>query len=436
MKFQKSPNPISYNSDKNIGFISTRFAGTDGVTLESAKWAQVLWDDKNVSYWYAGRLDRHPDISMCVPEAFFGHSENQWINDRIWGTTYRSRLVSERIQEMAKYLKETLYDFVDKFHIDIIVPQNVLTIPMHLPLGVALTEFINETQIPTIAHHHDFYWERDRFSVNCVKDYLDMAFPCKGDNIRHAVINQAAQEQLSLRKGASSLLIPNVFDFDNPPLKMDDYAKDFREEVGLEEDDIFILQPTRIVPRKGIEHAIKLVGLLNDPRCKLVISHDAGDEGFEYQHMLEELAHEEGVDLRFIADRVSDIRQLNKDGKKMYTLWDLYPHADLVTYPSIYEGFGNALLEALYFRVPIVVNRYSIFIQDIEPKGFRLPVMDGFVTASVLKQVQRILSDREYRQQMVDHNYALGRKFYSYSALRRSLRTIITSLTGLNPAGS
>jgi glycosyltransferase involved in cell wall biosynthesis len=247
------------------------------------------------------------------------------------------------------------------------------------------------------------------------------------------VINQAAQEQLSLRKGASSLLIPNVFDFDNPPPEVDDYAQDFREEVGLAEDDVFILQPTRIVPRKGIEHAIKLVGLLNDPRCKLVISHDAGDEGFEYQHMLEELAHEEGVELRFISDRVAEIRQLNKDGKKMYTLWDLYPHADLVTYPSIYEGFGNALLEALYFRVPVVVNRYSIFIQDIEPKGFRLPVMDGFVTSGVLKQVRRILSDREYRQEMVDHNYSLARKFYSYSALRRNLRTIITSLTGLSP---
>ncbi|MBW2740453.1 MAG: hypothetical protein JRE64_16770 [Deltaproteobacteria bacterium] len=27
---------------KNIGFVSTRFAGTDGVTLESSKWAQVI----------------------------------------------------------------------------------------------------------------------------------------------------------------------------------------------------------------------------------------------------------------------------------------------------------------------------------------------------------------------------------------------------------
>ena len=58
------------------------------------------------------------------------------------------------------------------------------------------------------------------------------------------------------------------------------------------------------------------------------------------------------------------------EGKKVYTLWDLYHHADFVTYPSIYEGFGNALLEAIYFRKACLINRYSIFIRDIEPKGF------------------------------------------------------------------
>jgi len=425
--------PFTYNSAQNIGFISTRFAGTDGVTLESAKWAQVLWDDKNISYWYAGLLDRHQDISMCVPEAFFGHPQNVWINERIWGIQARSPLVSERIRAMTDYLKKTLYEFVDRFKIDIIVPQNALTIPMHLPLGIALTEFINETNIPTIAHHHDFYWERTRFSVNCVRDYLDMAFPCTGSNVRHVAINQAAQEQLSLRKGVSSMLIPNVFDFDNPLPETDDYSKDVREEIGLEKDDIFILQPTRIVPRKGIELAIKLVGLLNNPKCKLVISHEAGDEGFEYQHMLQELANEEHVELRFISDRVSEVRQLNQDGQKTYTLWDLYPHADLVTYPSIYEGFGNALLEAFYFRVPVVVNRYSIFIQDIEPKGFQVPVMDGYVTNRLVREVRQLLDDPAHREACVEHNYNLARRFYSYSALRRTLRTIITSLTGLSP---
>ena len=53
---------------QNIGFISTRFAGTDGVSLESSKWAEVLWHHKHVSYWFGGKLDRADDISMEVPE--------------------------------------------------------------------------------------------------------------------------------------------------------------------------------------------------------------------------------------------------------------------------------------------------------------------------------------------------------------------------------
>ena len=39
-------------------------------------------------------------------------------------------------------------------------------------------------------------------------------------------------------------------------------------------------------------------------RCKLVISHEAGDEGYEYLGMLEQLAKEEGVDMRIVAHRV------------------------------------------------------------------------------------------------------------------------------------
>lgn len=418
---------------KNIGFVSTRFAGTDGVSLESAKWAEVLWNgDRHISYWYSGRSDREPGISFVVPEAYFGHGENEWINERIWNRSRRDPLVTARIHDMAAYLKRSLYRFVDRFSIDLLVPQNVLTIPMHVPLGVALTQFLSETGMPAIAHHHDFYWERTRFSVNCVADFLDMAFPPSLSNIRNVVINRSAEEQLALRKGNSALLVPNVFDFEKAAPKPDEYAADVREEIGLSKEDIFVLQPTRIVPRKGIEHAIKIVGMLRDPRMKLVVSHDSGDEGNEYKHLLEEMAREERVDLRFIADRISEVRQYDDQGRKLYTLWDLYPHADLVTYPSTYEGFGNALLESIYFRKPVVMNRYSIFVQDIEPKGFRLALMDGVVSSRVVDEVRKILDDRPYREEMVSHNYRVAKQFYSYAVLRRSLRTLMTSLTGLN----
>ena len=423
------PSPVT---NHRVGFVSTRFSGHDGVTLESAKWAEVLWEDRHTSFWYAGLLDRDPNVSMCVPEAHFTHQENEWINARIWGVTHRSRLVTQRIHDMAAYLKATLYEFVERFGIEILIPQNVLTIPMHLPLGVAMAEFLAETQMPTIAHHHDFYWERDRFSINAVTDFLDMAFPHRGQNIRHVVINQQAQEQLSLRKGVSSMLVPNVFAFENSPPPPDEYCADFRQEVGLAEDDIVVLQPTRIVPRKGIENAIRLIGRLKNQKCKLVITHEAGDEGMEYQHLLEELAKEEQVDLRIISDRITDVRRTDQDGRKTYTLWDAYAHANLVTYLSTYEGFGNALLEAFYFRVPVVINRYSIFIQDIEPKGFMLPMMDGFVTTKLIGQIERILEDETFRNQIVESNYQLATQYYGYAPLRRNLQTLIASLPGLS----
>ena len=165
-----------------------------------------------------------------------------------------------------------------------------------------------------------------------------------------------------------------------------------------------------------------------------MISHDAGDEGHDYKQRLEEMAQHEGVDLRFFAARIGEIRQVDHEGNKIYTLWDVYKHADLMTYPSTYEGFGNALLEAIYFRVPVVINRYSIYVQDIEPKGFKLLEMDGFITTDLVEEVRRVIEDQAYRKSVVEHNYEVARHYYSYSVLRRVLRTHIAALTGEVPS--
>ena len=413
-----------------LGFVSTRFAGTDGVSLESSKWEDVFKKDGYECYWFAGKSDRPAEVSMCIPEAYFGHHEIQWINSQLWDHTSRNSLVSRRIRDIAKYLKTRLYDFVQKFDIDTLIIENALAIPMHVPLGVAITEFMVETNIPCIGHHHDFYWERSRFQVNAVSDYLEMSFPPREIDLQHVVINQTARETLAWRKGLSSILVPNVLDFENPPEPADSYSADIREEIGLKEGDVMILQPTRIVPRKGIERAIELVEMLNDPKYKLVISHDAGDEGYEYKQTLQELVDDAGVSIHFIATQIGDARRLNNEGEKIYTLWDLYPYADLVTYPSLYEGFGNAFLESIYFKIPLLINRYDIYARDIEPKGFRVAMMDGILTKKVVDEVRRILDDKDYRNAMVEYNYKLAVNFYSYSVLQRKLRMLMANIEG------
>ena len=411
-----------------IGFISTRLAGLDGVSLETKKWAEILEEEGFECYYFAGELEDLPkEKTVLVEEAHFKHPNILGIYNECFGKARREGEVTRNIHETKKRLKKEIVDFVNKFGIELLIAENSLTIPLNIPLGIAITEFISESKFPTIAHHHDFYWERKRLLVNSVGEYLHMAFPPVLPSIRHVVINSNADRELSFRTGISSTIIPNVLDFETPLPALDDYAADVRENFGIKKDELFILQPTRVVQRKGIEHAIELTSRLGK-KAKLVISHASGDEGFEYEQRLREYSKMLGVDTLFISKRINDHRAINGQGEKVYTIWDIYPHADLVTYPSTYEGFGNAFLEAIYCRKPIVVNKYVIYILDIEPKGFKVITLDGYVNDDAVKRTKEILADPEKREKMVKHNYRLAKRYFSLSVLRRKLKNLIREI--------
>lgn len=414
---------------RRIGFVSTRFAGTDGVSLESAKWAEVLERLGHVCFYWAGSSDRPPERSMVVPEALFTHPDVQAIYTAAFSKRLRPPEISTRVEQLSEYLKQQMYQFVRRFDIELLIVQNALAIPMNIPLGLGLTEFIAETGFPTVAHHHDFFWERKRFLVNCVWDYVNMAFPPHLPSIRHVVINSSAANQLSLRTGISSLLIPNVMDFDHPPPPPDDYSRDVRSALAVAPDELLFLQPTRVVQRKGIEHAIELVHRL-DRKARLVISHAAGDEGDDYERRVRQFAGLLKVQTTFVADIIRDRRGQTPDGRKIYTLGDVYPQADLVTYPSDIEGFGNAFLEAVYYRRPIMVNNYSIFDIDIRPKGFWVIEFDGYVTDDTVRQVEHVLQDAQLSRAMVEHNYQVAQRHYSYATLERRLQTLLADCFG------
>jgi hypothetical protein len=412
---------------KNIGFISTRFAGIDGVSLEANKWAEVLEKDGHSCYWFAGELDRAPTRCFLVPEAHFKDEENKWVNENIIGRKVRDISVTDEIHALRQVLKRKIYKYVRKFEIAILIIENALSIPMQIPLGLALTEVISEMRMPTIAHHHDFWWERTRFLINSCWDYIRMAFPPNLPNIKHVVINSAAQEELALRTGITSTIIPNVLNFENPPAINLNQARKWRADIGLNDDDIMILNPTRIIDRKGIEYAIELVKGLKDSRYKLVISHESGDEGFEYTKWLESNALLHRVDLRLYKAQISDPLSSNASNQEGYSLWDIYPSADFITYPSLHEGFGNALLEAIYFKKPILINRYATFIRDIEPKGFNFVVMDRFITSEIVQMVKGLMESSERKEKMVNLNYNIANRHYSYIELQKNLSGLIAS---------
>jgi glycosyltransferase involved in cell wall biosynthesis len=314
--------------------------------------------------------------------------------------------------------------------LELLIVENALSIPMNVPLGLGISEFIAETSIPTIGHHHDFGWERSRFSVNSASDYLGAAFPPNHNSISHVVINSFAASQLASRKGISSTLIPNVMDFENPPPPPDDYAKDIRQELDIPPEEFILIQPTRIVPRKRIELAIELTRRLDLP-CVLLITHESGDEGTDYENYLQDFAKLLGVRVIFGTKRINHYRSKLPDGKKIYSLADAYQQADLVSYPSTIEGFGNAFLETIYYKRPIIISTYEIFKTDIQPKGFRVVGFDDFITKETVRLARYVLENPEFSQQMADYNYETGRRYYSYTNLEANLRVLLKRCAGI-----
>jgi hypothetical protein len=279
--------------------ISTRFAGTDGVSLETAKWATVLERMGYECFYFCGECDRPNEKSYLVPEAFYRHPTIDAINQVVytgnWGSMHKGRnrhpeieelhkdyfsvyirpaLITKQVQDLKDYLKE------HRISMHTISPGSpIVENALHSDqpaAGSGASEFIAETGYPVIAHHHDFSWERQRFINNSVRDYMGAAFPPNLPSIRHVVINSVQGYQLASRIGVAAMVIPNVMDFDSPPLQLDEYARTARKDLGVAPNQYLILQPTRIIQRKGIEHAIELTRRLGLP-AELVISHAAGD---------------------------------------------------------------------------------------------------------------------------------------------------------------
>ncbi len=409
-----------------IGVLSTRLSGTDGVSLEVEKWARVLEERGHEMVYCAGELGGYARYGTLIPLLHFEHPEIAEITNRAFFHPAEADLadLSSQIDALAGRISGDLRNFILAEGIDLLLIQNALSIPMNLPLGVSLAKLIEDLALKTIAHHHDFYWERQRFQSSPVLDLLDTVFPPASPLIQHVTINSIAQNRLRARRGIDSLVVPNVFDFEHPPAGVDAFNRDFRSALGLGAGDLYFLQPTRVIQRKGIELAMELVRRLGLPNVHLIVTHKASDEGLGYWRWLQHEARMMEVELRLVEELIGTERS-EENGKKIYALWDAYPTADLVMYTSVYEGFGNALLEAIFFKRPVVINRYPVYNADIGPLGFEFIELDGFVSAAAVNQVHELLEDPPRIQEMAEHNYDIASRHFSMKTLRTKIDRLL-----------
>ena len=168
----------------------------------------------------------------------------------------------------------------------------------------------------------------------------------------------------------------------------------------------FILFVGTIEPRKNLTSLLEAYRALKNEGIgrKLVI---AGRKGWSYQgffRRLRELGLEGDVILPgFVPDE---------------ELPALYGAADLFVYPSLYEGFGLPLLEAMACGVPVIASNSSSLP---EVAGEAALLVDPISVQALVGAMRRVLDDRGLREEMRERGLQRARRFTWEEAARRTV---------------
>ena len=156
-----------------------------------------------------------------------------------------------------------------------------------------------------------------------------------------------------------------------------------RARLGLQQEDLVLLQLGRVVPRKGIDNVIRAMHYLKDiPKIRLLVVGGSADQpDFEKDSELRRLrsvAEEEGV-----AMSVEFTGRRSREQLKSY-----YQAADFFISTPWYEPFGITPLEAMACGTPVIgsaVGGIKYTVRDGET-GFLVPPHDPEALAGAIRK--------------------------------------------------
>lgn len=266
-------------------------------------------------------------------------------------------------------------------NVDLVVVENLCTIPLNLSAARTVAGALAGR--PAILHHHDPPWQRERFASITELPPDDPAW-------RHVVINRLTAEQFSQR-GLEAAVIYNGFDTNNAAGDRDA----MRARLGVSDETLLVAHPVRAIPRKNIPEAIAIAEALGGTYWLM----GEAEEG--YNDTLDELL---------------DNARCPVIHRPVARTPDIYAAADLVVFPSHWEGFGNPPVEAAIWRRPCVVGSYPV-AEELAEFGFR------WFSPDRLDEVRSFLNCPD--TDLLDQNQAIAQQHFSLGRVRADLVALL-----------
>ena len=162
-------------------------------------------------------------------------------------------------------------------------------------------------------------------------------------------------------------------------------------------DGKYLLYLGTLEPRKNIETIIKAYNLFNkcnNENIKLVL---AGKKGWLYDDIFKLIKEFRIEDKVIFTDYVDD------DDKPA-----LYQGAEIFLFPSLYEGFGIPVVEAMASGTPVITSNSSSLP---EVAGEAAIITDPMDYKEISRSIERILNDSELRENMINEGIKQADKF-------------------------
>ena len=148
---------------------------------------------------------------------------------------------------------------------------------------------------------------------------------------------------------------------------------------------------------------------------------------------IKETARRLDVRLHLISERVAAKRGQDARGRRVYTNRDVIANADVVTYLPIWEGFGNALLETIAIRKPLVTTTYLVYKTDIKAAGLEnIEIRDRYdedgrlvIPDSAVEELHQLLTRPDVCAEIVERNFQIAGQEFGLPTLKRKLESLL-----------